>query len=121
MKPTLVLGASQKPHRVSNQAVIRLRSHGHTVVALGRRPGQIGDVPIQTQIEDLEPGSVHTVSMYLNAQNQREFYDLVLNLKPERIYFNPGAENPELCDLATQAGIQCLNQCMMVAMSLQYF
>jgi hypothetical protein len=42
-------------------------------------------------------------------------------LKPERIIFNPGAENPELEALADQAGIKVLEACTLVMLNTRQF
>ncbi len=47
-KKTLVIGASTNPARYSYLAVESLRKHGHKVVALAKRAGQVADVDIQT-------------------------------------------------------------------------
>ena len=48
MKKTLVMGASDNPQRYSYLAVNRLRSKGHPVVAIGKKPAKLGDVDIDT-------------------------------------------------------------------------
>ena len=40
--------------------------------------------------------AVDTVTLYLNPKAQVEYYDYILSLKPRRVIFNPGTENPEL-------------------------
>ena len=108
----MVLGASENPERYSNRAVRKLRSHGHTVVAVGRREGMIDHQPILTQVPADEP--IDTVTMYLNAHNQEAWEKVVLELSPARIIFNPGAENPELAAKAEARGIKVLEACTLV-------
>lgn len=115
-KKTLVLGASENPARYSYLAVRKLTNHHHPVVAIGRRKGQVGDVPIET--ERLAVPDVHTVTLYLNPQNQQPYYDYILNLQPQRIIFNPGTENEELADLARQKGIEPVEACTLVMLSI---
>ena len=43
-KKTLVLGASPNPERYSNRAMLKLRAHGHAVVAVAKRKAIVGDV-----------------------------------------------------------------------------
>ncbi len=114
-KKTLVLGASQNPARYSNFAVHRLTSHGHPVVAIGRRQGKIGDVDIIT--EHPQMNDVDTITLYLNQQNQKQYYDYILSLNPKRIIFNPGAENAELAQMAAAKGIQTMEACTLVLLS----
>ncbi len=46
-KKTLVLGASANPSRYSYLAVNRLQAKGHEVIAIGKRPGKIGQVEVE--------------------------------------------------------------------------
>ena len=114
-KKTLVLGASANPARYSYLATQRLRAHGHPVVAIGRREGAIGDVHINK--DHITEDGVDTITLYLNPQNQVEYYDYILGLKPKRIIFNPGTENTELMQMAKQAGIQPVVACTLVMLS----
>jgi predicted CoA-binding protein len=114
-KKTVVLGASQNPQRYSYLAVNKLRSHGHPVRAIGRREGDLNSIPIEVGHPAIE--DVDTVTLYLNPQNQVPYYDYILSLKPKRIIFNPGTENPELEDLATQNGIETMEACTLVMLS----
>ncbi|MBE7173799.1 MAG: CoA-binding protein [Williamsia sp.] len=114
-KKTLVLGASPNPSRYSYLALNRLYNMNHPVVGIGRRAGKAGPVEISTETKPLE--GVDTVTLYLNANNQKQYYDYILSLKPKRIIFNPGAENDELAELAVQNGIQPMEACTLVLLS----
>lgn len=118
-KKTVVLGASENPQRYSYLAVQKLTANGHPVVAIGRKEGKVGNVTITTEQADTK--EVDTVTLYLNAQNQKAYYDYILSLKPKRIIFNPGAENEELEDLAKQNGIQPIEACTLVMLSTGQF
>jgi predicted CoA-binding protein len=115
LKKTLVLGASLKPSRYSNMAIHRLTEHGHPVVAVGLREGEVDGVHIGKQLPSGE--KIHTVTMYLNEGNQRAWEQQVLDLKPERIIFNPGAENPRLEEQASRQGIEVLEACTLVMLA----
>ena len=114
-KNTIVLGASANPQRYSYAAVRRLRSAGHPVTAIGRKPARVGDVEIATDQRPVP--DIDTVTLYLNPANQRQYYDYILSLHPRRIIFNPGAENPELEALAKANGIQPVEACTLVMLS----
>lgn len=119
-KVTVVLGASPNPERVSYEAVISLRERGIPVIAIGRREDNIGDVKIVkgAVVPDMK---VHTVSMYMSAGNQTEFYDYIISLKPERIIFNPGTGNPDFQEVASSLGIEVVEGCMMVMLKTGEF
>ncbi len=116
MTYTLVLGASQNPQRYSNLAVTKLRANNIEVIAIGLRKGKIGDVDIlDGKVFDK---SIETVTLYLNAERQKPYYNYILSLNCKRIIFNPGAENPELMSLAKAKGIECLNACTLVMLNI---
>ncbi len=109
---TLVIGASEKPERYANMAVRLLREYDHSVLAIGLREGVIGDVPIQTgqpQFEDVD-----TVTLYVGPQRQDPFMDYVVGLKPGRVIFNPGTENPMFQAKLKQNGIEPIEACTLV-------
>ena len=118
-KKTLVLGASDNPSRYSYLAVNRLRSHGHPVVAIGKKNAMVADVPIEKEKKDWN--DVDTVTLYLNPTHQQQYYDYILSLKPKRIIFNPGAENDELADLAIKNGISPIEACTLVLLSTNQY
>ncbi len=118
-KPTLVLGASENPERYSNKAIKRLVSAGHNVYAIGARTGKVDDTFIQKDKQPLI--GIHTVTIYLNAQNQKQYYDYVLQLNPERVIFNPGAENAEFEKMLEQKNIETMEACTLVMLSIGAF
>jgi predicted CoA-binding protein len=118
-KKTLVLGASDNPSRYSYLAVNRLRSHGHPVVAIGKKKTMVADVPIEKEKKDWN--DVDTVTLYLNPTHQQQYYDYILSLKPKRIIFNPGAENDELATLAVKNGVTPIEACTLVLLSTNQY
>ncbi len=115
LKTALVLGASVKPERYANKAIIMLRDHGYPVKAIARRDGTVRDVNFDTTLVEYE--SIDTITMYLGEKNQQEYEDYILSLKPNRIIFNPGAENAELYKRAKDHGIEVVNACTLVMLS----
>ena len=118
-KKTLVLGASDNPSRYSFLAIKKLRRYGHPVEAIGKKTGQVDDVIITKEHPELE--NIDTVTLYLNPRHQQQYYDYILSLKPKRIIFNPGAENPELSSLAIKNGIQPIEACTLVMLSTNQY
>ncbi|MFN8244308.1 MAG: CoA-binding protein [Ferruginibacter sp.] len=114
-KLTLVLGASENPARYSYLAVNRLQQQQHPVVAIGRKPGMIGTTPVQTGLPALE--GVDTVTLYLNPELQKQYYDYIVSLHPRRIIFNPGTENEELYNIAKNNNIIPQEACTLVLLA----
>lgn len=118
-KKTLVIGASTNPARYSYLAVNSLRKHGHDVVALAKKEGKVADVPIQTNFPKEE--DIHTVTLYVGAKHQPEYYDLLIELKPERVIFNPGTENLPFEENLKSNGIEVIDACTLVMLSTGQF
>ncbi|RQO31474.1 CoA-binding protein [Taibaiella sp. KBW10] len=114
-KKTLVIGASENPDRYSNKAIHMLRRFGHEVVAIGARAGEVEDVSFEKEMKPFE--AIDTITLYLNPQNQKAYYDYILSLKPKRIVFNPGTENSELEQMAEEHGIVPQEACTLVLLS----
>jgi predicted CoA-binding protein len=115
MKKTLVIGASTNPDRYSFLAINRLLHFNHEVCAIGIKPGQVGSVTIETGQPAFS--GIDTITLYLNPERQKAYYQYILSLHPQRIIFNPGTENDELIALAEKAQIQCMEACTLVMLS----
>jgi len=119
MKKTLVIGASEKPHRYSYKAVKLLNKHQHEVVAFGTRKGKIDDINIEIEKKDFQ--NIHTITLYINPERQKDYYQYILDLKPQRIIFNPGTENNELAEIAQKNNIETVFNCTLVMLNSGIF
>ena len=118
---TLVLGASENPQRYSNRATARLLAAGHELVLIGGREGEVHGVPIHVGRPALS-GEVDTVTLYLNPARQEAYEEYLLDaVKPRRIIFNPGTENPALERRARAAGIEVERACTLVLLATQTY
>ena len=108
-KSTLVIGASLKESRYSNICVKTLVSGQFPVTAIGLREGLIDEIPVQSGFPELH--NIHTVTLYLGSENQKPWYNYILKLNPERVVFNPGAENQEFENMLSDAGIEVVEGC----------
>lgn len=118
-KKTLVLGASLKPNRYSNYAIQRLVANTVETVAFGLREGDVSGVKIDTDLIDYK--HIHTVTLYLNPKRQKEYYDYIVSLKPQRVIFNPGTENPELYQILKKNSIGFEEACTLVLLSTNQY
>ena len=118
-KNTVVLGASQNEERYSNMAVKKLVAHKHPVTAIGNKEGIINDIKIIKYNPSIT--DVDTVTLYLNPENQKPYYDYILSLNPKRIIFNPGTENEELEKIANEKGIKTMEACTLVLLSTNQY
>lgn len=120
LKKTLVLGASLKPERYAYHAIIKLRAAGHPVLAIGRQAGTIADVQVHTQMDPTWT-NIDTVSLYLQAAHQEQYFEALLQCQPKRVLFNPGTENPLLSKQLWDKGIETENACNLVLLSTNQY
>lgn len=116
---TLVIGASPNPLRYSNKAVKRLLAYEKEVVAIGKRETTIEEVEVLTGTPPF--ADIHTVTLYVGSANQEDYLDYIISLRPKRIIFNPGTYNRVLEGKATQAGIECIEDCTLVMLDMETF
>jgi len=112
---TLVIGASENPERYSNRAISMLRSRGIPVHAVGLRAGFVGDVPVQTGQPEFS--DIDTVTLYLGISRQAAVEDYIISLRPRRVIFNPGTENPPFEKRLKDYGIEVEEACTLVLLS----
>lgn len=118
---TAVLGASPKPDRYSNKAIRMLAEYGHEVVPVHPAHQEIEGLDVAAGLDALEPQSIDTLTMYVNADRSAGLADAIVALRPRRVIFNPGAENQALAGRLEQNGIEVENACTLVLLSTNAF
>ncbi|MEY4003750.1 MAG: hypothetical protein RIT07_1792 [Bacteroidota bacterium] len=116
----LVLGASENPSRYSHMATMMLLEYGHKPVLIGKTGDEVQGIPIHRLVPD-GVAKVDTVTLYLNPLHQQVWYETILALKPDRVIFNPGTENPELMAMLNAASIPYLEACTLVMLRAGQF
>ena len=116
---TLVLGASLKEDRYSNIAIKKLIANKHEVEAIGLRKGKISSVKIDIGYPELT--DVDTVTLYLSPKRQKEYYEYLISLKPNRVIFNPGTENTEFIELLERNNIKAEVACTLVLLTIDRY
>ncbi len=85
----VVLGASPKPERYSNQAVSTLSEYGYNVIPINPSGTAIHGFVATKRLEDIEI-PVGTLTLYVNAEVSSRLCEAILQLEPGRVIFNPG-------------------------------
>ena len=113
---TVVIGVSENPSRYANMAVRSLQRHSEPVEAVGLKDGEIDGIKIHGNKPHFE--NVETISLYVGPQHQPAWYDYIVSLKPKRIICNPGTESDELAELCKKNGIEVVEACTLVMLSI---
>jgi len=119
MKKTVVIGASENPERYAFKAMTSLKAHGHEVIGLGLKEGEVAGSKILTGKPAL--ADIDTITLYIGPAKHPEWMDYLIGLKPKRIIFNPGTENDEFVSKASKQGIECIEACTLVMLSIGNF
>jgi hypothetical protein len=120
-KLTLVVGATDNVERYAYRAAEMLQNKGVDFIPIGIKKGKVlgKEILDLRQVPDLK--EIHTITLYLGPQNQSEWIEYLIGLKPVRILFNPGTENHEFFQKATEAGIDAQNVCTLVLLTTGQF
>lgn len=119
MKPTLVLGASPNPSRYSFLAANLLKKNGHSIFLVGQKRGEVAGQVISEQFP--EAGTVDTVTLYVNPQVLEKYRQSIVNLKPQRVVFNPGTEHREFEQELESLGIEAVEACTLVMLNTNQY
>jgi predicted CoA-binding protein len=117
---TVVVGASEKPSRYSNRAIRMLQAHGHTPVPVSRTGKDVLGLTGRASLTEV-PEPIDTVTMYLSAEKQAPVIQDILTVRPRRVIFNPGAENPDAYPRLAEERIEVVEACTLVLLSTGQF
>ena len=114
VKKTVLLGATENPQRYAYLAYNDLVRYGHEVVPVGIKKGALHGTDFLDLNQKPFVHEVDTVTLYIGVFNLTPWIPYILSLKPKRIIFNPGTENPDLIKQAQEAGIETVIGCTLV-------
>ena len=114
MKKTVIIGATENSSRYAYLAAKTLHEAKIEFIPVGIRKGEVFGKEILDLRQLPEVADVDTICLYINPQRQPEWYQYFFSLKPKRIIFNPGTENPELEQQLEDRGIEALEACTLV-------
>jgi uncharacterized protein len=114
MYKVAVLGASNKPERYSYKAIKMLADKGHQPMPISRDGAEILGYSGSTMLKGTSPD---IVTVYLSSQNLDPLLEDLIEAKPQRVIFNPGAEAPEVYEQLEKAGIRVQEACTLVLLS----
>jgi uncharacterized protein len=118
---TLIVGATTNPTRYAYTAASMFDERQLDFLPIGIKTGEVfGREILDLRTKPTLEG-INTITLYIGPENQSEWIDYLISLKPKRIIFNPGTENPIFSKKAREAGIQTLEACNLVLLSTNQF
>ncbi len=108
-----VLGASRKPDRYSNKAVVLLKEHGHRVIPVHPLEERIEELPVAHSLREIKEG-VDTLTVYVGPHAIQPLIGEIVALRPSRVILNPGTESAELESALSANQIPFVEACTLV-------
>lgn len=114
MEVVAVIGASSDTSRYAYKAMEMLESYGHKAIPVHPREEEVRGHKVVHNLGELAGQKIDTVTVYVNPAISDKYEKDLLKVKPKRVIFNPGAENPKLEKVLTDNGILVENACTLV-------
>ena len=123
MEVVAVLGASSDTTRYSYKAIQMLKEYGHLPVPIHPRETEVLGYKVLPDIKELvkQGRKIDTLTMYVNPALSTKYQQDIIDLKPKRVIFNPGSENPGLEKVLTDNGILVEEACTLVLLRTGQF
>lgn len=115
-----ILGASKNTDRYSYLAFQMLRDYGHNPFPVAPKFTELEGVKTYATLKDI-PDKIDTLTMYVSPDISTNLKADILALKPRRVIFNPGSENPTLQDELKKSGLEVEEACTLVLLRTKQF
>lgn len=116
----VVLGASPKASRYSNQALRILKEQGYRVIPVHPKVAEIEHLPVMNTLLRIKE-TVHTLTLYVGPERSAALIDEIVALNPGRVILNPGTESAVLEDHLRAHGIPFTHACTLVLLRTGQF
>lgn len=115
-KDTVVIGGTSSEEKYGYKATVSLKNHGHKVYPVDLREGEIEGIKVLTGKPAIQ--NVDTVTLYVGPKHQTDWKEYIFSLKPKRVVFNPGTENEAFEAEIRAKGIEAVEACTLVMLSI---
>ena len=110
---TVVLGASNKPHRYANKAIRLLLEYGYHVIPVHPKLENIEGLVVKHRLANIQQ-PVETLTLYVGPKRSLPLIDDIIKLNPARVILNPGTESSELELALMHADIPFVKDCTLL-------
>ncbi len=116
----VVLGASPKTWRYSNQALRLLAEQGYQVLPVHPKLDRIEGLTVTRDLKAIHE-RIHTLTVYLGPERSSRLIGAIVRLKPGRVILNPGTESEALQTQLHEHRIPFLHACTRVMLRTGQF
>ena len=97
-----------------------LKEYGHQPFPVTPKFAELEGVKAYEKLTEI-PEHIDTLTMYVGPDISTKLESDILKLKPNRVIFNPGSENPSLQKTLEKNGIEVEEACTLVLLRTQQF
>jgi predicted CoA-binding protein len=90
-----------------------LQEHGFNTIPIHPKLKTISGIPVTESLTQVS-GEINTITMYVGPQISQGLVLDLIRIKPKRIIFNPGSENPAIYEALKDSDIEVLEACTLV-------
>jgi uncharacterized protein len=105
-----VIGASSDRHKFGNKALRALRDKGYTVIPINPKEPEVEGEQSYASVLDV-PGPIDLATFYVAPVVGMKILDEVAKKGIPEVWFNPGADAPQVVDRARALGLKSLVTC----------
>ena len=113
-----VIGAGTDRHKFGNKSVRAHLRAGYTVYPVHPTATVIEGLPAYRSVKDVPTGKLDRVTFYVAPAVGLAVLRDVAAKSPAEVWFNPGAESPELLAKARELGLNAIAGCSIVDLGL---
>lgn len=118
MRTIAIIGASADRTKFGNKAVRAYATAGYKVYPINPRATTIEELPAYRSVVDVPAEKLDRVSIYLPIGAALAVLSDVAAKRPNEVWFNPGADAPEVLDRARALGLNVIAGCSIVDLGI---
>lgn len=118
MPSIVIIGASSDRSKFGNKAVRAFMKKGFAVYPVNPKETEIEGLKAYKSILDIPEESFDMVSVYLPPTVGMKAIEEIAKKKVKEVWFNPGAESPELTAKAEKLGLTVIEACSIVSVGV---
>jgi len=113
-----VLGASPDRRKFGNKSLRAHRAAGYTVYPVNPGAAEIEGLPAYRSLADVPAGPLDRVTVYLPPAIGLTVLPDIAARAPGEVWFNPGADDPEVLAEARRLGLNVIAGCSIVDLGM---
>ncbi len=118
-KPTIaIVGASSDRSKFGNRAVRAYASRGYDVFPIHPRESEIEGHKAYASVNDVPVPKLDAISIYLPTAVCLKVLDDIAKKPAKEVWFNPGADSPEVLERARELGMPVVVACSIIAVGV---